>query len=166
MSQKDWQSFIFWRASYLFCWENLQLSIVWVFVPAVLSGTKINYIVYSQQSIFSTVLYIFLTLEFEAIQFYQRTSSVFKNTVTVKEISYRSRCILRGTSIITKWEQPLEGAIFRRKIFFKIASCPEQLLLSNNYSLVTNTFSDQLLLEDKYFFGAATVSEELFLQNK
>ena len=152
MSQKDWQSFIFWRASYLFCWENLQLSIVWVFVPAVLSVTKINYIVYSQQSIFSTVLYIFLTLEFEAIQFYQRTFSVFKNTVTVKEISYRSRCILRGTSIITKWEQPLEGAIFWRKIFFKIASCPEQLLLSNNYSLVTNTFSDQLLLEDKYFF--------------
>ena len=142
MSQKDWQSFIFWRASYLFCWENLQLSIVWVFVPAVLSVTKINYIVYSQQSIFSTVLYIFLTLEFEAIQFYQRTFSVFKNTVTVKEISYRSRCILRGTSIITKWEQPLEGAIFWRKIFFKIASCPEQLLLSNNYSLVTNTFSD------------------------
>ena len=40
------------------------------------------------------------------------------------------------------------------------------LLLSRNYFLVTNKFSDQLLLEDKFFFSTATTSEELFLRKK
>ena len=47
-------------------------------------------------------------------------------------------------------------------MFSRIPSCLKQLLLPNNYSLVTNTFSDQLVLEDKYFFSTATLLEEPF----
>ena len=72
-----------------------------------------------------------------------------RTPVTVKQISHRCSCILRATR---NENSQLKQLLFRRKILFKIPSCLEQLLLSNNYSLVTNTFSDQLLLEDKYFF--------------
>ena len=54
-----------------------------------------------------------------------------------------------------------------KRLFFRTRSCLEQLLLSNNYFLVTNTFSDQLLLEDQdsYSFGGATFSELIIIQN-
>ena len=41
----------------------------------------------------------------------------------------------------------------------------KQLLLSNNYFLVTSTFSDQVLIEDKHLFRTATASEKLLLED-
>ena len=49
-----------------------------------------------------------------------------------------------------KREQPLEAATFSQKDF-RTPSRFVQLLLSNNYLLVTNSFCNQLLLADKYF---------------
>ena len=84
-------------------------------------------------------------------------SVYFRRPVIVKQTSYRSSYSLRAASIILRWEQPLEAASFLQKDFFRIPSCLEELFLSNNHFLVTNTFSDQLLLEYKYFFSTATV---------
>ena len=36
LSPKEWESPIFWRVLYLFWYKNLQSSIAWVFLPAVL----------------------------------------------------------------------------------------------------------------------------------
>ena len=41
--------------------------------------------------------------------------------------------------------------LFRRKIYFRLSSCLEQILLFNNYFLVTKTFSDQLLFAEDFF---------------
>ena len=55
--------------------------------------------------------------------------------------------------------------VFTKRNNFRTRSCLEQLLLFNNYFLVTNTFSDQLLLEVKilfqysYCFGGTTFLE-------
>ena len=81
LSQKAWQAFILWSVMYLFWQENLQSSIVWVILSAEIclfpkevgssyaffKVTIIIFIEYSQPSIFSTVLYIFMTLKFAAI---------------------------------------------------------------------------------------------------
>ena len=80
-------------------------------------------------------------------------SVYFRTPVTFKQTSYQSNDIFRLASIILKWEQPLQAAIFLQKDFRR-RSCLEQLLLSNNYFLATNTFSDQLLLEYKHFFNS------------
>ena len=84
-------------------------------------------------------------------------SVCFRTPITMKQTSHRSSYIFRAASIILKWEQPLEAATFCQKYFFRTPSCLEELLLSNNYFLVTNTFSDQLLLEYKCFFSTATI---------
>ena len=93
-------------------------------------------------------------------------SMYFRTPVTVKQTSYRSCYILRAALIILKWEQLLEAATFSQNSFFRTPSCLEELLLSNNYFLVTNTFSDQLFLEYKKFFSTATVmsSKSYFLR--
>ena len=82
-------------------------------------------------------------------------SAYFRTQVTVKK-TYQSSCIFRAASVLLKWEQLLKGtASSKKSFFFRIRSCLGQLLLSNNYLLVTNTFSDQVLVEDKYFFTTA-----------
>ena len=81
----------------------------------------------------------------------------FRKPVTVKQTSYWSSYIVSAASMILKQEQPLDVATFSQKRFFRTPSCLEELLLSNNYFLLTNTFSDQLLLEYRYIFGTATV---------
>ena len=131
---------------YLFWQETLEPSIVWVILSAVKwlfpkklvlvmrssKGTIIISKQYSQPSSFSMVLYIFLMLKFAGYVL----SAYFRKPVTVKQTSYQSSYIFRAWSIILKWQQ---------------------LLLSNNYFLVTNTFSDQLLLEDNNFLSAAAI---------
>ena len=62
-------------------------------------GAIIIYIEYSQPSILSTVLYIFLTLRFYQCNF---LSTYFWTPVTVKQISYQSSCIFRTALIILK----------------------------------------------------------------
>ena len=122
----------------------------------------------SQPSILSKILCIFLTLKFAAIQFGWRTFLQLisehqspKNKLIIKAAMFSEQYRL---SIIDS--SHLKQLLFCRKIFFRIPSCLEQPLLSNNYFLVTNIFGNQLLLKDKYFFSTASVWEELFLQNK
>ena len=67
LSQLEWQSVILWRMLYLFWQKNLQSSIVWLLFR------YYNYFLeYSQPSILSTILRIFLALKLSAIQFDQR----------------------------------------------------------------------------------------------
>ena len=49
-----------------------------------------------------------------------------------------------------------DSYFFVENFFFRIPGCLEQILFSNNYFLVINTFPYQLLIEDKYFFSTAT----------
>ena len=43
------------------------------------------------------------------------------------------------------------ATLSQKKLQNTTPSCLEQLLLSDNYFLIINTFSNRLLLEDKYF---------------
>ena len=79
-------------------------------------------------------------------------SVYFGTPVTMKQTCFQRSYILRETLFIF-----LKNLVVWSSYFF---------LISNNYFLVTNTFSDHLLFEDKYFFSTVTTSEELFLQNK
>ena len=125
-------------------------------------GNIIIYIEYSQPSILSTLLYIFLNffIQFYQCTFFQRISERQSpwNKFLIEAVAFSEQHRLC-------WNESshLKQLLFGRNIFFRLPSCLEQLLFPNNYSLVTNTFSDQLLLEDKCFFSTATVSEELFL---
>ena len=56
----------------------------------------------------------------------------------------------------------LRQLLFCRKVFLRIPTCLEQLRLSNNCFVVTNTFSNQLLLKDEHFFNTATVRKSFF----
>ena len=72
----------------------------------------------------------------------------------------------------------LKQLLFCKKNFFRTPSCLGQLLLSNNYFLTINTFSDRLLLkittflaqllqnifQNIYFFEASTSFEKLHFQ--
>ena len=80
----------------------------------------------------------------------------FRTPVTVKQTSDQSNYIFRAGSIILKWEQSIEAATSSKKHFLRAPSRLEKLLLSNNFFLITNTFSDQLL-QYKYFFSTGTV---------
>ena len=93
--------------------------------------------------------------------------SVYQNT------SHRERAMFFKGAIFSKQHQlyrnessHLKQLLLRRKNFFRIPNCLEQLLLSKNYFLVANTFSNQLLLEDKYFFLHSHCFEGAFFQNK
>ena len=150
----------------------MQSSIVWVTLSTVvclfpkslvqimrLFNTIIISIEYSQIPILSTVLYIFSeikTCSHPILRTYF-LSVYFRTPATMKQTFYRSAYIFRVASIILKWEQLLEAASFSQKIFFRIPSCLQQLLLSNNYSLVTNTSWRKILF-------SANVSEELFFR--
>ena len=73
-----------------------------------------------------------------------------------------------GTSVTVKQTCFQRSYILRLFIFLKnlVVWSSYFFLISNNYFLVTNTFSDHLLFEDNNFFSTVTTSEELFLQNK
>ena len=139
-------------------------------IPAMRSfkGTRIISAEFSQPSILSTVLHIFLTLKFADIQFCQRT--FFKhnsehqspwNKLPMEESIFSVQHQLYWSE-----SNRVKHTFSQKYFFFRILGRLDHLLLFKNYCLVTNTFSDELLLEDKYFFSAATVSQKLFLQNK
>ena len=77
-------------------------------------------------------------------------SVYFKRPVTLRQASY-----WRQASHWLYWNE--SSHMKQQNDFFRTPTCLEELRLSNNYFLVTNTFSDQLLLEYKYFFSTATV---------
>ena len=131
-----------------------ELAVIHCLSNSFSSRYKNYFLEYSQPSILSTTLCIFLTLKFTAIQFIQRT---FFQHISEHQSPWKKLIIKAAT-----WS----SSFFAEIIFFRIPGCLDLLLLSNNYFLVTNTFSNQLLFEDKCFSSVATASEELFLQNK
>ena len=115
-------------------------------------STIIISIVYSQISILSTVLYIFLT-----------PPSIFANVFS----SYgKQLCFQRSIDCIEIRGVTTSSYFFAKRFCFRKPGSLQQLLLSNKYFLVTNSFSDQLLLIDKYIFSTTTALDELLLQNK
>ena len=67
---------------------------------------------YAEQSIFSVVLYIFLTLKFVSIHYRQRTFFQHIQNTSHHETDYRGGYIFRAASIILKGNLPLEAATF------------------------------------------------------
>ena len=113
-------------------------------------GTITIYIEYSQPFILSTVLYIFLTLKFVAMQFYQRTifPCISEHESSYNKFRIEAAVFLEQHRLYWNKSRHLKQSLFHKKNSFRIPSCLEQLLLPNNYPLVTNTFFDQLLLEE------------------
>ena len=95
---------------------------------------------YSQPSILSTVYFSDVKICSHPLLLNHFLSVYLRTPVTVKETSPRSSYIFTATPNILKREQSHEVATFSQKDFFRTPSCPEELLLSNNYFLVTNTF--------------------------
>ena len=135
------------------------------FLPAMCSfkGTVIISIKYLQPSIPSRVLYIFLTLKFAAIKFCQRTffqrisehqSTWIKLLIEAAKFSGQYRLYWNESS-------HLKQLLFCRKISIRIPSFQEQLLLFDNYFLVTNTFSDFLI---SFFLKINTFSAQLLFR--
>ena len=83
--------------------------------------------------------------------------SVFQNT-NHHETNFSSKQLYFQSSIdYTEMRAATWSSYFFANKIFPKPSCLEELLLSNNYFLVTNTFCDQLLLEYKCFFSTATI---------
>ena len=84
--------------------------------------------------------------------------SVFQNTGH-RQTNFLSRQLHFQSSIsYTGIREATWSSYFLEKdFFFRSRSCSEELLLSGNYFLVTNNFSDQLLLEYRCFFSTITV---------
>ena len=140
----------------IFFWqENSQSSIVWIIFAAerclfpkklvlAMHSFKVTIIISitdSEPSIHLTVLYIFLTLKFAAIQFHQRTflerisehKSLWSKLRIETSIYFQSSIDYIKMRVAT-WSSYFFAEIF----FFRIPSCLEQLLFPNNCSLVTN----------------------------
>ena len=103
-------------------------------------GTIIISIEYSQPSILSMVLYIFLTLKFAVIQFCRHTFNVFQNT------SHREKNFLS------------------KQLYFQ-SSYLNQLLLSNTYFLKIITFSAQLLFWKRLLFRISNYLQHLLFRS-
>ena len=139
LSQKERESSILWNVPYLFWQEACSHPFFeWFFrfsmfiskkklIPAMFSfkGAIIIPIEYSQLSTLSTFLYISRC---------QNLQSSFLLLIEVAIFSEQHRLYWNESS-------HLKQLLLCRKIFFRIPSCLEQLLLSNNYFLVTMLFS-------------------------
>ena len=131
--------------------ENLQSSIVWVILSAVVCLLPKNvgssyaffqryynyfYRILAAISILSTLPYISRMLKFVAIQFCQR---IFFQRVSEHQLPW-NKLLIKETIFSEQhqlyWKESsyLKQLFFRRKIFFRILSCLEQLLPSNNFS--------------------------------
>ena len=111
-------------------------------------GTMIISEEYSQPPFLSTTLYNFLTLNLQSSTFAKALSfSVFQNTIH-HETNFSSKQLYFQSSIDYTEMRPATWCsyFFCKIFFFKTPICLVELLLSNNYFLVTNTLSDQLLL--------------------
>ena len=102
--------------------------------------------------------------------------SIFQNT-SYRETNYLLKQLHFQNSIDyieMRAATSLKQLLFCKKNFFRTPSCLGQLLLSNNYFLTINTFSDRLLLkintflaqllQNIYFFEASTSFEKLHFQ--
>ena len=92
-------------------------------------------------------LYNFLTLKSAAIQFCQHT--FFQHIPEHQSLLIETAICSEQDRLCWNESSHLKLLFFHRKIFLRIPSFLEQLLLFNNYFLTTNTFSDRLLLKDK-----------------
>ena len=113
-----------------------------------------HFLEYSQASIFSMVLYIFLMLKFAAIQLANVLSfSIIQNT-SHREPNLLSKQLYFQSSIDYNEMRDLH-----RETFLRIPSCLEQLLPSYNYFLVTIVFLISCFLkipfQYSYCFGGA-----------
>ena len=101
-------------------------------------GTIIIYLEYSQSSILSTVLCIFLTLKFATIQFYRRTffQCTFQNT------SHR------------------ETNFFLKQLYFQsnIDYVEMKAVTWSSYFFAERIFSEYLAVWNSYFFLITTLS--------
>ena len=134
LSQKEWHSSTLWRVLYLSLRENLQSSIVWAILSIVSSIMFISIKNWFMRSFRGTIvftaihlskaLHIFLTLDFAAIQFYQRIIVcfiVFQNTrhrktnLLSKKLYFQCSIDYFETSAAT-WS----SYFFSRRFFLKI----------------------------------------------
>ena len=94
-------------------------------------GTVIIYIEYSQPFILSTVLYIFLTLKFAAIQFYKRTffQCISEHESPCNKFLMEAVVFLEEHRLYWNKSRHLQQSLFHKKNSFRIPSCLEQLLL-------------------------------------
>ena len=136
---------------YLLWQENLQSFIVWVILSAVVclspkkklipamrsfKGTIIISAEFSQPSILSTVLHVFLTLKFADIQFCQRT--FFKH----------------NSEHQSPWNKlPMEESIFsvQHQLYWSESNRVKQILFRRNIF-----FSEYLVVWTTYFFLKTT----------
>ena len=115
------------------------------------SSSYYNYsLEYLQSSILPTVLYIFLTFKFAAIQFgscpfFQCFS---KYQPLSKKLVIKAAILSEQHRLNWNENSHLKQLLFQI-LFFRIPSCLKQLLLSSNYFLKIKNCSNQLLLEDK-----------------
>ena len=180
-----------WRALYLFWYENLCSSIVWVFFPAALrffpkkvgssyalfQGTIIIYREYLQPSILSTVLHIFLTLRFAAIQFYGRNfQPISEHQSPWNKFLIKAAVFSEQHRLYRNKNSHLKLLLFCRQKFLRILSCLEQILLSTDcswlqilflisYSLKINTFSGQLPFRRNLFSRISNYSEHVLFRS-
>ena len=116
----------------VFIWQkNLQSSIVWVILSAIvcLFPKKVAFFqrYYNYFYRMLSAIHSFNgTVHFSDVKIYSHLmlpthflSAYFRTPVTMKQTSYRSSYILRAPSMILKWEQPLEAAIFSQKDLFQ-----------------------------------------------
>ena len=75
---------------------------------------------------------------------------VFQNTSHVERV-IEPAIVSEQYQLYCNERSHLKQLYFRKKNFFRTPSCLEQLLPSNNYFVLLNTFSDELPVDDKYF---------------
>ena len=87
---------------------------------------------------------------------------VFQNT-SHREINLLSKQLYIKTRInYNKKRAAISSSYFFAKRVFRLPTSLEQLLLSNNYFLVTNTFCNPLILEEKYFSSQLLFRRKVF----
>ena len=142
---------------------------------------KVNVIIskeYSQPSILSTVLYIFLTVKFAVIKFCQRT---FFKRISEHQSPWNKLLIEASTfpeQYRLYWNEnsDFEAATFPQKDFFQIVVWSSyfllittswwQILLLISYFFKINTFSAQLLSRRDFFFRISNYSEHVLFRNR
>ena len=150
LSQKEWGSlkctvFIIYidrKLAVIYCLSNsfsssmLTSKKCWFQLCVLSEYYNYFYRILAAISILSTLLYISRMLKFVAIQFCQR---IFFQRVSEHQLPW-NKLLIKETIFSEQhqlyWKESsyLKQLFFRRKIFFRILSCLEQLLPSNNFS--------------------------------
>ena len=118
-------------------------------------GTTIIYTEYTRNHpLFQRYCTLYLqTLKFAAIQFYQHPffQRISEHQLPGNNFLIKAAVFSEQHRLYQNKSSHLKQIFFRRNIFFKIPTCLEQLLLPNNYSLVSNTFSNSYFLKINTF---------------